>query len=256
MRTENARLAMAIGCVLACAPAAMAGPNWKEVDDAGALPSSAQIPTGIGSLKCIKGSLSISIAGPSDFEDMYLIYIPVPANFCAKTVATSFDCCGNPHSLDPNYQTLFDTQLWLFKATDEKGVLGNDDDPLDPPRSFFEDQANDLMGTQIPAPGFYYLAISGGRHRDPQSAGGAIFFQATPIEVSSPDGPGGGLRISAWAGVGEVGAYQINLCGAFSADAAPIPTVSEWGKIMLMMLLLASGVAVILRTKYLSGAVA
>lgn len=232
------RLSLIIAlCAAGAARAAMAGPIWPELSDAGPLPGSAQVVAGSGPLKGIQGQLTGSpLAGPGDFQDMYLIQIVDPHNFCAKTVIQPVDCCGKPFPI--NQQTTFNTQLWIFKA-DGTGILGNDDDPADPPRSRVGSAADDGSGAAITTPGLYYIAISGGPNDDPQSANGAIFNQTLVTEVSGPDGPGGANPVLAWAGGGPVGQYTILLCGAEFVDQTAIPTVSQWGQVALLALMVA-----------------
>jgi hypothetical protein len=105
-----------------------AGPDWIEDDhgDAGSFPGSAQVTQGtsVGGLSRISGSLDGSglmglVGGQGDFEDMYLIRITDPLNFCATTVPCG-PGCGS---------ATFDTQLWLFDANGF-GLLGNNDTPI------------------------------------------------------------------------------------------------------------------------------
>jgi hypothetical protein len=230
-----------------------AGPDCGESGDAGSLPADAQSCTtpGGGPLKSIKGQLAgLAQNGLPDTEDMYLILIDNPAIFCARTVLPNqqaADCCGGNY---PALQgTNFNTQIWLFKF-DESGLLGNDDNPADPPRSLIGNAANDASGAMVTTPGLYYLAVSGGPGNDPQSAAGAMFNQALVTEVSGPDGPGGGNNtITSWAGGGPFGEYEILLCGVSYIPEEGIPTVSEWGLIILAALLLAGGAVFILRRR-------
>jgi len=172
--------------------------------DAGSLPPSALPAVGNGPLERIKGRLSSAraLAGVDDFEDMYLIRIVDVDAFSARTVDRDD---GDP---------TFDTQLWLFSACGF-GQVGNDDDvdaPAGTGYSILLPNATDGSGFSLPGPGLYYLAVSG-KGRIPLSPAGAIFDLVDPFEISGPDGPGGGQAISAWTGIGEVGAYQIELTG-------------------------------------------
>jgi len=231
-RRRNA--AVVLGCFSA-AQIAYAGPDWDEVSDAGSLPSSAQVvPPGV---KTIRGMLSgAALDGAPDFEDMYRITITTPMVFCARTVpqGNALDCCGGDVTPAPPPGTNFNTQLWLFFAggpSDGKGLLANDDQDSLTILSRLGNAANDGSGAIIVAPGNYYLAVTGGPGRDPVSAGGLIFNQVNTIEISGPDGPGGGAPIINWTGPPLPGSYVIVLCG--TSQVAGIPTISEWGMIVM-----------------------
>ncbi len=176
---------------------------WVEPTDAASTTPVAQIPAGTG--------LSLRLAGqlaPGDLEDLFVVDIVDPLAFRARTdgLAGSF--------------ADFDTQLWLFRYStlpniNGRGVLGNDDRagmPLTTGSQLLPAATDPAMQT-IPGAGRYYLAISGGPGRDPISSGGAIFNQATPTEISSPDGPGGGSPLVGWSGMGATGSYVIALEG-------------------------------------------
>lgn len=246
--SHSSRIVLMLGALCTvCTGAAHAGPVWPELADAGSLPGSAQTVAGSGPLKGIRGSTTgTPFTGPGDFEDMYLIYIHDPLNFCAKTILLGFDCCRQPYPV--SQPTNFNTQLWIFK-NDGTGVLGNDDDPADPPRSRVGSVATDPDAAAITVPGLYYIAISGGPNNDPRSVGGDIFNQAFTTETSSPDGPGGASPITHWVGGGPGMQYEIALCGASFVDPATIPTVSEWGLIALAGGMMLGGAVVIHRRR-------
>lgn len=255
MTRFNSMVAGAIG--LSCATcSAWAGPDWEEICDAGSSIGLAQpITGGGGSVRSIYGRLGacpIAGGGP-DFEDVYLIFIDNPGQFCAETVPAgeSASCCGvcPPDCQGAIQGTNFNTQLWLFKANGN-GLLGNDDDVAGPPGlSRLGNAATDASGAVLNTPGLYYLAISGGPQRDPFSVGGPIFNQATLFEVSGPDGPGGTQPLSTWNGLGVQGDYEIFVCGVrFIED---IPTVSEWGMGILTVMVAAAG-AVLARRSVVS----
>ncbi len=214
------------------------GPKWQEMGDAGDLPGNSQITMGIGMLGFINGGLGMSaLRGDIDFEDMFLINIVDPMNFRATT--------------DPNDPELamafanFDTQLWLFQPTADPpdafalGFLGNDDHP---------DLPGSNLSLLIPvptdgspplvAPGLYYIAISR-YNNDPVSDPGEqiIFLQATPQEISGPDGPGGMMPISGWTGdQGKFdGAYRIALQGV---EFAEIPAPGALSLLVLASLIM------------------
>lgn len=212
------------------------GPKWTETGDAGPLPSGAQSTMGIGMLGFINGGVGMSsLLGDIDFEDMFLINIVDPMNFRATT--------------DPNDPELamafanFDTQLWLFQPTADPpdafalGFLGNDDHP---------DLPGSNLSLLIPvptdgspplvAPGLYYIAISR-YNNDPVSDAGHIFLQATPQEISGPDGPGGLLPISGWTGDNGKfdGDYRIALRGV---EFAEIPAPGALSLLVLASLVM------------------
>lgn len=245
LRLSHHLTALAAGVFVVSA--ASAGPVWPELGDAGSTPGSAQTIGGSGTLKGIRGQTTASpLTGPVDFEDMYLIYIEDPLGFCAKTIILGFDCCKEPYPI--SQPTNFNTQLWIFKA-DGTGVLGNDDDPGDPPRSLILSAADDGSGETITTAGLYYIAISGGPGNDPLSAGGAIFDQMSATEISGPDGPGGGSPITGWVGGGPGMQYEIALCGASFVDESTVPTMSEWALIVLAAGLMIGGAVVIHRRR-------
>ncbi len=151
---------------------------------------------------------------------MFLINIVDPMNFRATT-----------DPMDPELAMAFanfNTQLWLFQPTADPpdafalGFLGNDDHP---------DVPGSNLSLLIPVPtdgspplvdpGLYYIAISR-YNNDPFSDPGEqiIFLQATPQEISGPDGPGGMMPISGWTGdQGKFdGAYRIALRGVEFAE--------------------------------------
>ena len=173
---------------------------WAEVGDAGALPDTAQVPVGVGSLTSISG-----VIGPLSFTDadMYRFHIPVPGAFSATTVGTG--------------GTLIDTQLFLFDLAG-RGVYGRDDNPGTPRTTL---PSGSPLGPQ--AAGDYFLAITG-FNLDPVSAGGLIFPNSPKTMLFGPTGPGGGSPISGYTGFGSRGTYTINLTGAqFSSAAVPVP---------------------------------
>jgi hypothetical protein len=116
-------------------PSAWAGPDWEEICDAGSSVGFAQPVSGGGSsVRSIRGRLgACPVAGSEgpDLEDVFLIFIDDPSQFCAKTVpkGESALCCSVcPPDCDSAIQgSNFNTQLWLFKA-DGTGLLGNDDE--------------------------------------------------------------------------------------------------------------------------------
>ena len=64
-------------------------------------------------------------------------------------------------------------------------------------------------------------------------------------EISGPDGPGGANVHDDWAGAGKAGDYVIALTGA--AFVPTIPTLTEWGLVLMAALLIGGGVMVLNR---------
>ena len=199
--------ALVLGVALLAAPAARAA-TYAETGDAGDLPATAQIITGVPgtSLDSVSGALTLS-SGISD-GDMFAIYIPNPSAFSATT--TTFA---------PGINN-FDTQIFLFNAQG-LGVVANDD------------AASGGSQSTIPASSFnglagvYYLTIVGsGRY--PVSNGGLIFPNYTdgttdPTTIAGPTGLGGFLPITGYTGdSSEAGSYSIVLTGVqFSVVPEP-----------------------------------
>ena len=93
------------------------GPEWVEQGDAGSVPQNAQTVSATGSVTKVSGTLTGAplLAGvPSDFEDMYRIFITEPTQFHFRTDP------GSGGGAD------FNTQLWVF-SEGGFGLLGNDD---------------------------------------------------------------------------------------------------------------------------------
>jgi hypothetical protein len=177
----------------------VAGPEWEEMADAGALPGNAQPIVGPAATRVERIRGSIAGAGAAlggDFQDMFLVFIDDPLAFSATVDVT----------------TGFNTELWLLTSAG-LGRLGNDECAGSAPLSCFGNMADDGTGATITAPGLYLLAISG-FNSNPGSLGGLIFDQIIPTEVSGPDGSGGSLMISSWIPpTGAIGSYAIDLTG-------------------------------------------
>lgn len=196
----------------------VAGPVWEETGDgggdAGSDASDAQVTDGTGQLTRIKGETGSNVAAGVDFEDLYVIRICDPAAFTASTLG-----------VDGGFAD-FNTQLWLFRPGPDPsklfGRVGNDDTAA-PPSPFARITSDPTDGSPpVTVPGIYVLGISG-FNNDPRSTGGIIFEQASPTEISGPDGPGGGLPLFAWdPEPSATGNYEIVLTGATFATS---PTV-------------------------------
>lgn len=222
------------GLALVCVTATvLAGPIWDCVDpqEPGGTPASAQTVTGTGPLAGIRCTLTglsaTQFDGPiGDYQDMYLVRITDPEDFFFQTV-------------DPLTGNAFNTQIWLFDL-DGRGVLANSLNLDDPPFSAMGSTANDGSGAALVDPGLYYLAVSGGdpgtAGRFPIDADGDPIFNFDPLQPELVYGPATSNPIAGWKGIGELGDYEAELIGA--AFVPDIPTMSQWGAIILALLLL------------------
>ncbi len=242
-------------CVFGVAGHAFAG-DYNEGGDAGQTTSTAQSVTGApGPVMSITGRFTpagVPFAGRGpgtegplgDSEDVYEIFISDPTTFSATTFANGgFAEVG--------------TELFLFAANGQ-GLLANDNATNLTNLSTLPNASNDGTGVVINAPGIYFLAIS--REPDkPLGAGLLIFNQAGPggqIEVSGPDGPGGGIPMDDWNNTTMPEFqehYNIVLTGVSYIPAA-IPTVSEWGLIVLTLLLLTAATILFSRRRMMPAA--
>lgn len=184
------------------APLALAGPDWQEQGDAGKFVGTAQQTLGVGAIHSISGEFAAGFLD-SDFEDMYLISITNPSAFTI-TVNSSNGTLG----LFLFNVTLGNEGLGLVATIAGTGTLGN--------------ASNDGSLAAVNSPGIYALAIAvPGRY--PISNLGPIFNFANPNETSGPDGSGGFLPHTDWAGTpGPIGDYGVELTGSgFFAVPAP-----------------------------------
>jgi hypothetical protein len=198
------RALVLLSCLLLTAGVASAQAPWFETGDAGDLPATAQVPAGTGPLPAIHGSLTVQ----TDDADMFLIHIDDPACFTATT-------CGG---------SLMDTALWLFD-TNGIGISFNDDDPGGCGLQ------STLTGAFVPAPGDYYIAISGWDTDAADGAGLEIWLD-TPYGVErAPDGPGAPGPIAMWLyDPFEEGDYIIAMtCASYITIVAVEPTT--WGHV-------------------------
>ena len=194
---------LAVAAVAALgATASHASLIYNEVGDAGEVIASAQSILGTGALDAIQGSLQTS--SPSDYADLFAIYLTSGQTFSATTTMSSL-----------SYNN-FDTALFLFDGAGF-GLLANDDDGG--PQST-------LSGFVPSYSGLYYLAIAGAGY-DPISAGGSIFPSMIFGGQFGPTGPGGAQPLSGWQSItSEWDAYEIVLTGA-SYVTASVPEPSS-----------------------------
>ncbi len=176
---------------LACAGLGQAA-AIVETGDAGNLPGTAQVVSGLTGADTLSGNISFTSG-----VDMYAIFLTGGA-FGATTV-------GQPG-------TLGDPQLFLFDSAGI-GVAANDDGGSN---------LDATLSLGAPTPGLYYLAISS-YDNDPNNANGLIFPSSPFGPQYGPTGPGGALPVTGWSGGGGTGSYTIELRGASSA-AVPEPS--------------------------------
>jgi len=199
--------AAALAMSVFTAPLALAGPDWQEQGDAGKFVGSAQATLGVGSIDSISGEFAAGILDP-DLEDMFLISITNPAAFNI-TVTSANGTLG----------------LFLFNVT-----LGNEGLGLVATiagTGSLSGTSNDGSLAGVNTPGIYALAIAvPGRY--PVSNLGPIFDFDNPNEISGPDGSGGFLPHTNWAGTpGPIGDYGVELSGSgFFAVPAPGATAA------------------------------
>jgi len=183
----------------------LVGPDWKEGNggsgDAGAFPSSAQVPTTAlpfpAQLRTIAGALDqFSLLLGTDQQDVYAIYIDSPITFQATTDST----------VDAFASTAFNSQLFLFNSAGLP-VVANDG---------FGDGATIMLPTFALTAGVYYIAISV-FNSDPLDASFGLLFpdivgpQVLPSSSSVP---------AAWSSSAlDGGNYTIALTGAVFVPA-------------------------------------
>jgi hypothetical protein len=186
----NFRTFLTTSGLIACLALTANAQTYTETGDAGDIPETAQAT---GAVSCQSPISQINGNLDANDTDMYAICITDPANFTATTTGGA----------------TFDTQLWLFNGNG-LGVTANDDNPAGGLQSR-------ITGTFVPAPGTYYLAVSGYNH-DPLNCGDALIWNNTPFGTERPpDGPGAAVRVRTWSGAGGGGAYSIFLTGTSQA---------------------------------------
>lgn len=188
-------------CMLVAAHAG-AG-TWTEVGDAGdRLPG--QTTGGPGALTAIQGTL----ATDADV-DLYCVRILDPATFTVRIPCADFEA----------------DDLWLLNDV-RVGLSAND---------ACEAGVVRLTGTYVPAPGVYFLAISGDG-ADANSFLGTIWRPATVGGERAPDGPGASGSHRDWVGTPVVANahYTIALTGCVFCDASVPAKPTTWGAIRLL----------------------
>lgn len=216
--------AMAILAAGLAAPGALAT-DWIEPrsndGDAGEFAFAAQVPVGVGQLNSITGVLDGGARlrgappGVPDFQDLFLINIPTPTAFTARTVPFNFED--------------FNTQLFLFSATGQ-GLLANDNENASLLFSRILPQATD-GSFNLMVPGNYVIGIAGSGMRP--TAGGLDIFPTTPLtNVHGPTGPGGGGVHDGWDGPETTGRYIIQFTGAAYVPAPSACAILTVGALM------------------------
>lgn len=203
--------------------------DWLEPrindQDAGEFWQEAQVPVGIGELESITGRLDGGFEGPGfgappgvpDYQDLFLISIPIPSLFSARTVPFGFED--------------IDTELFLF-SVNGFGLLNNDNE-FGPPIFFSKIVPNATDGSfNLTAPGLYVIGVAGAGNV-PTSSGLAIFNKSNSLEISGPDGAGGGGVHDGWVTNEVVGRYVIELTGAAYVPAPGAGAVGLLGLLAL-----------------------
>ncbi len=179
---------------------ALAGPAYTEPPpDSGSSKATAADATSITGSGTISGTLSgtaIAREGgsntqgpPPDFEDMYIIRIQQPGRWQVTT---------SPNVGRGQGFAAFDSVLYLFRFSDERGVLANDDIFMGQQESRFRNVATDGTSFTINTPGMYLLAISVKGRVPISQSGQPIFVFSVPTEVSGADGST--LPLQQWVG--------------------------------------------------------
>ena len=198
------RTVAALAAFAAASSAALAGPDWLERGDAGEVLSTSQRTLGVGQLSTIGGNLNSGFSQP-DLADMFLVSVTDPGSY-------SFEINNSA----------FPTSLWLFnitQANEALGLLANVERSPESNFSRLTGAATDGSGASINQPGLYAVVIAI-RGYVPVSNNGEIFLIDLPTEISGPDGPGGFLPHTGWAGEPAVGGggYTIGVKAVGYAD--------------------------------------
>jgi hypothetical protein len=179
---------------------------WAEVGDAGQTIPTSQgtgLPEGTP-LSMIFGSLSF----PNDV-DLYRISITTPSTFSATTVNALTAGSG------------LDTQLYLFNFNGTP-VYANDDEPGGASLQSTLPAGNASGPTLI---GTYFLAIATTGNEAVNAVNQLLFSPDSPSDtIRTPAGSGSLASWDSTFGDPSIGAYEIDLTGAFTA----VPEASTW----------------------------
>lgn len=199
-----ATIAMAIGAMLASAPASAAFIWSEQAPGAGETLATAQVTRGATSLNAIdriQGTLATTVpvgGNPRNEVDLYKIYIDDAAGFSARTESSNPD----------------DTALFLFDASG-LGVFMNDDNGFD--------LLSALPG--VGADGFYFLGVALGGFSALDASLNSVFLSGLFTDVLGADPARGALAgwSEGFASFDDTGlSYDIALTGA--RVAVPEPT--------------------------------
>jgi len=186
-------------CVLGVSGAALAGPDWTEIPDAGKLtPQLIPLPS---QPSTIFGELAgLDADGGPDIADSYRLKIDTPTTLVISSAMIPLVGAG---------VTNFNSVLFLFDV-DGFGLLANDDISQNNPLSRLVGYSTDGTGVVIPGPGNYILAISF-NDVTPANIDGPIFAIGPgsvggPFQISGPDGLGGMMPRDRW--IGNIATHQ------------------------------------------------
>lgn len=217
-------------CVLSClfiSQSTLYGQNYAESGDAANTIASAQNAMGGGStLNTITGSLS------NGDQDIYCLTVADPNIFLATT---------HPQNFPPDlFFSLFDANGNLICWCDDSpGNVFGSATGLNPTIST---DPNDCFNTAPACTGM--------------TAGQTVYLYVTHCCIFPQDALNNNM-LNAGDGPydhpqsttgGSVGAYTVNLLGAADAFLPPVPTLSQWGLILLALVLLAGGVIAIFKS--------
>lgn len=222
---------LAMIAVLACASAAVAGPDWTEIPDARKLLPAQVIP--FSPVNSTTGALvGIDAAGGADTADLYQVTTTAPGS--------KVNTGTLPLAL--RREANFDTLLVLFDTTGHAIVANDDAAP-----------GTTSSEITIASPGTYVLAIAA-KGTQPVSTSGNMFNFGGPgaqFAQLPPNGPGGALPLSGWTGT-PVDPEPRNYV-AYFIDANAVPTLSEWGLMALAGGFMVGAVVVLRRGAFFAG---
>ncbi|HVZ92908.1 MAG TPA: hypothetical protein VG797_00205 [Phycisphaerales bacterium] len=190
--------ALWIGCLGSLGGAALAGPEYTEPPgDAGnrkATATDVSMLIGAGHISGALTGVGSMLGTPPDFEDMYIINITQPGQW----LATTSPLVPDPLNPPTGGHAEFDSVLWLFEFTDERGLLANNTFMPGDTGARLINQSTDGTGVTISVPGLYLLAISVAGRTPVDFNGTPIFEFVGPNEISGPDGSM--LPLDHWVG--------------------------------------------------------
>ena len=192
-------LALLLALAMAAATPALSQ-VWNETGDAGDVPWTVQIPSGLYALNQINGSLQFD----SDV-DLYCVEVLNPALFSA-----SLQCAV---AADPS--------IWIFTWTGQ-GVTHND---------VCAGGGKTIPTGIIVGYGTYYVAVAP-FGRQAVSSSGDIWQNALFTGPRTPDGPGAANNLTGWTGAPSlpgVVPYTINFTGASYCGTAVPEEGQSWG---------------------------